>query len=298
MGNTVPQSVADVRANRNETILHVAAAIGKSKLKRNLFAAVYYGKQTRKPVAQLAAKLVLTEKQVLTLGKHLVKHEAFGQAKVGGRVAYEKDPPVDALKSQILKVVDKPATAAKIPTKSNPKVTITVKIPTQLVKVRPITVDDIDSFARVRAVPPSGTYREMPERQFKAGIQKVVAEPFSPKDWGGEKGDLFTTRTRIRGKRFPTAFAFKGPGLRGALTPARMGKNGDQIQSMFDNDAQVFLVQHWAEIKPSVLTALRAYATMKSGVTGDLIHYGVIDGEDSDRLIRAYPRQFAGTRGG
>lgn len=288
----MPQSVADVRANRNETIVHVAAAIGKSRLKRDLFAAVYYGKKTRKPVSDLATRLGVSEKRVLTIGKDLVKQEVFSQAKVAGRVAYEKDPPVDVLKSQILRLVDKPARASKIPTKAHPQLTMTVMIPTQLVKVKPITIDDIDSFQRARSIAPSGSYQEMPEKVFKAGIQKVVGEPFSPKDWGGEKGDLFTTRLRIGGKRCPAAFAFKGPGLRGALTPARMGKNGDQIQSMFDNDAQVFLVQHWAEIKPSILTALRAYATMKSGITGERIYYGVIDGEDSDRLIRAYPRQF------
>jgi hypothetical protein len=255
-------------------------------------AAVYYGKTARKPVRDLAIKLGLSEKRVLTLGKDLVKLEVFGQAKVAGRVAYEKDPSVDVLKSQILRAFDKPKSLSKLSTRSNPKLTVTVRIPSRLVNVTPITIDDIESFERVRPIAPSGTYQAMPEKTFKSGVQKVVREPFSSKDWGGEKGDLFTTRLRIKGKRLASAFAFKGPGLTGALTPSRMGKNGDQIQNLFDNDAQVFVVQYWAEIKPSVLTELRAFATMKSGVTGQRIYYGVIDGEDSDRLIRAYPKEF------
>lgn len=288
----MPQSVADVRASRNETITHVATALGRSKSKRDLMAAVYYGKRSRKTVSDLATTLGLSEKRVLTIGKDLVKQEVFGQTKVAGRVAYEKDPTVDVLKSKILQAFDRPESLSKISTRSNPRVTVTIRVPARLVKVTPITVDDIDSFERVRRIAPTGTYQAMPEKTFKTGVQKVVREPFSPKDWGGEKGDLFTTRLRIGGKRLPTAFAFKGPGLRGPLTPARMGKNGDQVQNMFDNDAQVFLVQYWAEIKPSMLTELRAFATMKSGVSGERVYYGVIDGEDSDRLIRAYPNEF------
>ena len=96
----------------------------------------------------------------------------------------------------------------------------------------------------------------------------------------------------IAGKRVTAAFAFKGPGEPGKLTPGRLGKNGDQAQRMFQLDADVFIAQHWREIEPSVVETMRTYAVAKSIGTGKLIRYGVIDGQDSERLRQAYPKKF------
>ena len=98
---------------------------------------------------------------------------------------------------------------------------------------------------------------------------------------------------RIEGKRRSTAFAFKGPGLRAKLVPGKMGKNGDQIQRMFQQDARVFFAQHWREIDPSVLKDMLAHAILKSGQHGgEVIYYGIISGQDSERLRKAYPKKF------
>ena len=71
-----------------------------------------------------------------------------------------------------------------------------------------------------------------------------------------------------------------------------MEKNGDQIQRMFQLDADIFFAQHWREIEASVLNDMRTHAVMKSYSTGRTICYGVIDGQDLERLRRAYPRLF------
>ena len=132
----------------------------------------------------------------------------------------------------------------------------------------------------------------MPEATFKLGMQKVINEPFTQPDWGGEKGDLYSTRLRLQGKRTPTAFAFKGPGTTGPLTPAKMGKRGDQIANMFELDARIFFVQYWGQIDPATPNHMRAFAEFKASRRGQTIWYGTIDGDDSARLIAAYPAQF------
>ena len=59
---------------------------------------------------------------------------------------------------------------------------------------------------------------------------------------------LSSTRLRIEGERRAAAFAFKGPGKTGRLTPRKMGKNGDQIQRLSKCPAEVFLIQYWVDM--------------------------------------------------
>jgi hypothetical protein len=132
----------------------------------------------------------------------------------------------------------------------------------------------------------------MGENKFKVGVQRIVGQGGNFKDWGGETSDLFTTKLKVKGSRKAAAFAFKGKGLKGVLTPARMGKNGDQIQRLFIEDADVFLLQYGGTIAPSVTQQMATYAQSKSLTTGRLIRYGIIDGADSARLVAAYPKAF------
>ena len=109
--------------------------------------------------------------------------------------------------------------------------------------------------------------------------------------------DLFTSRFRIAGRRRPVALALKGPGAKGKLTPGKMGKNGDQIQRLFEAPAEVFLVQYCRQIDLAVPAQMRQLAIVKSLMAGTRVFYGVIDGKDSTRLVRAYPSAFRGGRG-
>ena len=97
-----------------------------------------------------------------------------------------------------------------------------------------VTVDDIDSFSKVLDIDEiPGEYTRIYESKFKAGVAAILGEKDLFKDWGGELNDLSSTKVRIDGKRRMSAFAFKGPGTSGKLTPCKMGKNGDQIQRLF-----------------------------------------------------------------
>lgn len=267
-----------------------------------MFDAVYWHKSKIKSAEWLVTRTGFTRKKVLDLGHALAGH-AFNQVKVKGRVAYEQDDWVQRNKDEILRYASDPKKLARLPTKTNPRPQTgraTVAIPRIAAppknRVKTITVDAIDSFALVRRRTGAHDEIKMPEVQFKRGIARILAEKLVQPDWGGEKGDLYTTNLRIDGKRVPAAFAFKGPGTRGILTPLRMGKNGDQIANLFEADAQVFLVQYWNGIAPSMATHLNVFSAYKASARNTTIWYGVIDGTDSARLIKAYPKAFGPVR--
>ncbi len=181
-------------------------------------------------------------------------------------------------------VTDSPRKLEKLATKRRPSFSVLpqkVLVPTIGARVTRITVDDIGSFSAVRKTKPTGNLPpDLSEEEFKHGVQAIIGEPGEFEDWGGEKSDLFSTRLRIKSKRVAAAFAFKGPGLKGRLVIGRMGKNGDQMPRLFQEEADVFLVQHWREIDPSVLDLMRSLAVAKSVTTGREIWYGTIDGQD------------------
>lgn len=132
----------------------------------------------------------------------------------------------------------------------------------------------------------------MAEKMFKDGIAAILGETGSFKDWGGESRDPFSTRLLLGGRRCKAAFTFKGPGRAGKLTPGKMGKNGDQIRRLVRCPAEVFIIQYWAQVEDSVLEQLKDLVTAKSYLENQPLWYGIIDGNDSARLIAAYAKQF------
>lgn len=289
--------VSDARSNANEQILWAVETIGRSVDRRLVFEAIYYHKSEKKTVAQIAERTGLKPMRVLQEGRLLADRHIVEQVKTKEGTAYKPVRFYQSNKRKILSLVGKPQKAAKIPTKRSRTVIHmkTKAVPAALPRAEQITIDDIDSFARVKGVRRAGPSlpRSMSEDSFKNGVQAIVGEPGKFTDWGGETSDLFSTRLKLKGKRRAVAFGFKGPGVSGPLVPARMGKNGDQMQRLFKEPAQVFLVQHWREIKPSVLDMMRAFAVDKAVSTGKPIFYGIIDGHDSERIRLAYRSKFS-----
>jgi hypothetical protein len=268
--------------------------------RRAVFEAVYFGKKAVKTVQDISDRTQLGHKQVLTAAKPMVKSDLFKQVGGHGKTAYEKDDFFANNKVKILKLAGNKAMLDAFPTKSNPRqrnpvVSIQYKMPKSLVSVREVTVDDIASFAKVRSI--TGRNLDpvrMPEKRFKEGTQAVIGETGRTfKDWGGEQNDLWTSRLKLKSTRVSCAIAFKGPGTRGKLTPAKMGKNGDQIARLFRSAATLFLLQYWDVVEESVYDHMRAFAVSRSiEGTGMKVVWGVIDGVDSARLIKAYPKAY------
>jgi hypothetical protein len=289
--------VFDVRSSPADQIAHVVEVLGRAKQRIAVFKAIYFGKQRVKTVNDIATATGLDRIRVLQEGKRLADNQIVRQISAAGMTAYEKDPFFSAQKTRILRLVQDPAAFANFPTKRHPRATLpkvlTIRIPRPRIRARYITVDDIDSFARVTRVRiEPGDYTRIPEARFKAGVAAILGEGGEFKDWGGERNDLYTNKVRISGRRRLAAFGFKGPGTKGVLTPKKMGKNGDQIQRLFKSPASVFVVQYWGQVDQSVIEQMEEFAKAKSAVEGAEICFAVIDGDDSNRLLKAHPRAF------
>jgi len=149
--------------------------------------------------------------------------------------------------------------------------------------------EQIDQLRRISEQPrPSAEelvkLKGVPESSVKAAFAEIIGEPEVPKDWGGENSDLFTTTISIEGRRTATAILFKGPSQFRPMTPSSLGKNGDQIVRLFDEPAELLIVQHCHIVKQSVRKQLRAFATQPEHPR----RYCVIDGYDTLRILRAY----------
>jgi hypothetical protein len=201
-----------------------------------------------------------------------------------------------AHRDKILRYLDDPKRLNAVATKRRPaggqQVTISVRLPKTISRAKCVTIDDIDSFRKVRSIDFDGPSTAIPEEEFKQAVAHILKLRGRFKDWGGETCDLFGTTLRLLGRRRPTAFAFKGPGQKGILTPGKMGKNGDQIQRLVQCPAEVFLIQYWHQIDQSVLKQLEQLVQLKSFFEKRDLFYGIMDGQDSNRLAAAYPTAF------
>jgi hypothetical protein len=153
-------------------------------------------------------------------------------------------------------------------------------------------VDSIDSFSAVRNIPPVNNRRDLeplkaiPEQAIKTAFAEIVGELVVPNDWSGERSDLFSDRVVLNGSRISTAFAFKGPAQFRPMAMAQLGKNGDQIDRLFSEPADLLVLQHCHEITTPVRAAMRAYAQQM----GKPRLFCLIDGYDTIRLLRAYDK--------
>ena len=260
-----------------------------------MFEAIHHHKARVKTVGWIAEHTGLSRKQVLTAGRQLVQNHIVEQVTKDGETAYAKNGFLQANKPAIQSLLDDRDKLREYPTKRKIQTTVTtsIEVLVSTATATQITIDDVDSFSAVVDLVADGRLpRNLSEEQFKLGIQKILGEPGEFKDWGGEKNDLMTTGLVMGGTRRSAAFAFKGPGVPEKLTPGRLGKNGDQLQRLLQSAADVFFVQHWREIDQSVLEQLRALATAKSATSGQQVWFGLIDGNDSRRILDAYPTAF------
>jgi hypothetical protein len=291
--------VSDKLSNRNENIEAAAKVLGRSKQRIKVFDKIYFGKKLVKTVDELSVMTGLTNKQVLTQGKKLADNHLVIQTKVETKTAYKKIPFFHENKKEIISLVSNKEKLKNYPTKrkaaKNEIVNnVQISIPNSHFNIKQITIDDLDSFSKVKEVSESGHLsKEYSEADFKNGVISIIGEAGDFKDWGGEKNDLYTTRIKIAGNRIPVAFAFKGPGTKGKLVPGKLGKNGDQIQRLFEADAEVFFVQYHDQIEQSVIEQMKAMAIMNSVKESKEIMYGIIDGVDSKRIVMAYSEKFS-----
>jgi hypothetical protein len=153
-----------------------------------------------------------------------------------------------------------------------------------------VHVPQIDSFAKAESIQDRRTkvsltpLKDVPEAAIKMAFAEIINEPVVPKDWGGETSDLFSSSVVLGGQRISTAFLLKGPAKFHPMTPADLGKNGDQIGRLFDEPAELLILQHCHEVTTAVRKQMRAYAQQM----GNPRRFCIIDGYDTLRILKAY----------
>ncbi len=295
----MPTAVSDARSHSNDQIAHAANSLRSSPRRMKVFAEIYRGKKKAKTVAELMKATKLTQVAVLQDGGKLAGLHIVNQIKIEGKTAYEKDTFIATNKNKILALARNPKKLKEFPTKYNQKSSgggtapLRVIVQGAKVPITQVTCDDFDQFAKVKKLKAASASKQViSEKAFKAGIQKLIGDKGDFQDWGGEKNDLYTTKLKFKGQRRPVAFAFKGPGMQGTLTPKKLGKNGDQIQRLFLSAAEIFIVQYHSQIDQSVIEQMVAFATLNSVRERKRIWFGIIDGDDTNRLMAAYPKAF------
>lgn len=288
--------VSDVRSNYSDQIAYAAKKIGNSDIRQKIFLAICAGKKKIKTVTEIVDTTEMPRKRVLEEAVKLFNAKVLRQVKTDSDLAYEKDPFYCQHAKEILSLARNRNKLKKFPTKINPKIgnaTIRITFDRKKIDAKRITIDDIESFAKVKSVVPPQNYNTpMYEKEFKNGLKCILGEIGRFQDWGGEMNDLFTD-IKIKGMRLRSAFSFKGIGTSGTLTPKKMGKHGDQIQRLFRSPADVFMIQYWGQIDESVIEQMEKIAIAKSAVEGRRIFYGVINDRDSCMLYLAYKKCFS-----
>lgn len=287
--------VSDVRSSPNEQIWHAAKVLGRSRARRGVFQEIYRGKRKIKTVSYLETRTGLSNVRVLQEAGKLADNDIVARRKVDHETGYEKIRFYEQHKNTILSLSLDRERLKTFPTKYGRGITIKVSatFPRGGIDTKYVTVDDIDSFRKVRRISPASIQPSPAyERRFKRGLQRILGERGDFKDWGGENDDLYSTRVTIDGKRHPAAFGLKGRGTRGPLTPEKMGKRGDQIQRLFRSPADVFFIQYWGRVAESIIEQMRSFSIARSALERKRIYYGAIDGTDTVRLRKAYPQHF------
>lgn len=285
-----PTPVTDTLSNFNDQMATAARLIGRSKHRQAIFAFVYRGKKQIKAIVEIAKALSLSQSHVLKEGG---KMAGLLFDKVPG--GYKKRKEFSPRYKEILTLAKNNKKLERLPTKTSPHVNIketkvNITFPRTAQNAKLITIDDINSF-KLKRQTSTGKAKRLKEQKIKEGFKKIINERGSFKDWGGEKSDLYTTHIRLKGKRLATAIAFKGRGTEGKLVPAKMGKNGDQINRLFDEPASLFLIVYGGQVDSSIISQMQAFAVARA-IGGQKIYFGIINESDLDKLIFAYPKYF------
>lgn len=289
------QLVSNPSADSAEKIERAAKILRVSKHAKAVFESVYRGHKSHKSIDDIRREVPKFNTNTYVAADRLYAEDILDKKGLKGKIFYFKVPFYTRNRDHILRLSENKKRLESYPTKRKVSAISGRAVFTFLTKPRTkqITVDDIDSFQKLRNSHNGNlaTIKKMSERKINRGICKILHQQ-DKKDWGGERNDIFTTRVVIEGKRITSSFALKGKGTVGPLTPKKMGKNGDQIPRLFQGTAEAFFVVYNDTVKEVVFDLMQTHAIQKSIETGKMIYYSIIDGGDLARLACAYPQAF------
>ena len=128
---SVQTAVINATGDHEETVERYAKHLGKDKIRRKLFNAVYGRVRIPRSLTQIMADAKigsLARQQAQNQIDHLTKHKLIawqennGSVKDKSRKLYFKEPNVRALRKEIVKYADRPELAKKLATKRRPRI--------------------------------------------------------------------------------------------------------------------------------------------------------------------------------
>lgn len=155
-----------------------------------------------------------------------------------------------------------------------------------------VQIDDIETFSAAHDISAAeiveyATPFDVPEEYIKRMLMEILGEPYHQKDWGGELDDLFTGQVQFGGRSVTASFLLKGRGLSGPMKQRNLGKNGDQIDRLLLQPAELFVVQHVHKVVVGVRRELER-GVLARRYHGHAATGTVWDGADTARLAAAY----------
>lgn len=153
-------------------------------------------------------------------------------------------------------------------------------------RVYPQQVDQFDRVDWRRRVTPEAmtAMHAMAEADVKSALARIVGTDFVDRDWGGERSDLVTNNLLVRGKQTSAAWLLKGRSVQGPMRIPHLGKNGDQVERLASEPAELLVVQHNHQITSAVTNLLTAFAY-------DLRNprrFMTLDGEHTAMILRDF----------
>lgn len=152
--------IINVAGDYEETILRLAAHLGRDKVRRAVFD-IIYGRgskpRSKKQIAEMLGKSGSSAQVVQNALDHLAKHHLIVRLENGGRVkdrsrwVYVKDNSVRAHRARIVRYADNPAAADKVPTKRRPNVAAKISLVKPAAKgARPLTKTQKPASSRAK----------------------------------------------------------------------------------------------------------------------------------------------------
>src|SRR5579872_4534332 len=227
--------VSDSLSNTEEQIERAAKTVGRGA-RRIVFEAIYHHKAKAKSVGDIARKTGLSRLRVLQEGRHLSRRGIARQTKKNGDTAYEMIEFFHAHKKEILRFAADPKKLAKLPTKRKLGATLPkfVTISSAGATVNRITIDDVRSFAKIRKIKGAGSLRaSVTEGQFKRGVQAIIGEPGTFKDWPGEKATCIQKGFELMGRGLQQLVRSRGLERRENWFLDRLGKTAIRRSACF-----------------------------------------------------------------
>ena len=277
--------VSDTSANAYEKIERAAHVLRASKQNKEVFQIVYSGSRF-KTLEDIKNKIGKFNTNTYKAAKRLYGEDIIDKKTIKGVIYYGKITFYATNRDKILKLSKNAKKLAAYPTKRklrilNTKFSTVLNFPSKP-KVKQIYVNEIDSFNLISKNNPSKNYK----------LFCRILNQGDKKDWGGERNDIFTNNIYFGGKRKSAVFALKGKATQGDLTPGKMGKNGDQIQRLFEGTSDLHFIGYHSEINERTIDLMQSLALAKSIREDRKIYFCLIDGRDLSRLVDAYPKEF------